>query len=185
LALPYRFQLILGVALVSLIVAIAGSIFQAAGYPWDDIVQYLDVLTVTAFATLVLAPRLAELDRSFGPVTRLVGCGIGLFGLLAMSTAGGMSLLPAGNETTELIYQAVMLVVCITLLVIGVRRTWHELVHLTAVVFTLFLLVRFVDWFWDTLPGYVFFSILAAIAFAWLVVLRRVRGRLIRARAGR
>jgi uncharacterized membrane protein len=102
--------------------------------------------------------------------------------LLIMSTAGGLSLLPAGAETREIIYQAAMLIVCVTLLVIGIRRTWNEVVHLTAVALTMFLLVRFVDWFWETLPGYVFFSILAAIAFAWLLVLRRIRGRLARTR---
>jgi uncharacterized membrane protein len=182
LALPYRFRLILGIGLLSLIVAIAGTIFQAAGYPWTDIVQHLDVLTATAFASVVLAPRLAELDRPFGAVARAVGCGVGLLGLLIMSTAGGLSLLPAGAETRKIIYQAAMLIVCVTLLVIGIRRTWNEVVHLTAVALTMFLLVRFVDWFWETLPGYVFFSILAAIAFAWLLVLRRIRGRLARTR---
>jgi len=182
LALPYRFRLILGFALLSLLVAMAGSLFQAAGYPWPDIFQHLDVLTLVAFVSSALATRLAQLDRSFAVVTRLVGFGVGLLGLLIMSSEADTSLLPAGRRTTEAIYQMVMLITCVTLLILGLRRHWTETVRLAAVALTLFLLMRFSDWFWEALPRYVFFLILAAIALAWLLVLGRIRARLPRVR---
>jgi hypothetical protein len=61
----------------------------------------------------------------------------------------------------------------------GVRRHWPETVYIAAVALTIFLFGRFVDWFWDAIPRFVFFLLLAAMAFAWLLALRRLRTRLV------
>ncbi len=178
LALPYRFRLVLGAALVSLATAVAGSIFQAAGYPWTGIVEHLDLFTLAAFALVGLAPRLGQLDPAFAAVTRLVGFGAGLLGVLIMSSAGTTSLLPASASTSEAVYQVLMLAISVGLLAFGVRWRWTETVRLSAVALTVFLLIRYVDWFWEALPGYAFFFVLAAAAMMWLLVLRRLRTRL-------
>ncbi len=183
LALAYRFSLILAMSLCAMIAALSGSLFQASGYVWTHIFEDLDVLTMTAFGSTLLAPQLRQRERGFALVTRLVGFGVALLGLLIMSTSGDSSLLPISNRTTELVYQGVILVVCVTLLVIGIRRRWNETVRLAAGMLTLFLLVRYIDWFWDSLPNYVFFAMLAGIALAWLLALRRIRGRLAKSQA--
>lgn len=180
LALPYRFRLVLAGALASLIVAIAGTVFQAAGIPWDQIASRLDMVTFAAFAVSLMAPRLGRVAPAFAPVTRLVALGSALFGLLVMSTFGGASLLPASNRTLEFVYQALTLLVSTALIVVAVRRNWTETVYLAAGVLTLFLLIRYVDWFWDEIPAFVFFLVLATIAIGWLVALRRIRQRLTR-----
>jgi uncharacterized membrane protein len=178
LALPYRFRLVLAGALLSLIVAIAGTVFQAAGIPWDQIFSRLDMVTFAAFAVSLMAPRLGRVTPAFAPVTRLMALGGALIGLLVMSTFGGASLLPASNRTIEFVYQAVTLVVSIVLIVVAVRRNWNETVYLAGGALTLFLFIRYVDWFWDEIPAYVFFLALALIAIGWLVALRRIRRRL-------
>jgi hypothetical protein len=180
LALAYGFRLILGIALVSLIVATAGSVFQAAGYPWTGQFEHLDVLALTAIAATLLAARLAELDPMFGAVTRGVGIAIGLGALLVLSTSASVSLLPTSDSATELFYQTVMLVACVAALVVGIRRRWREVVHLAAGFLTLFLFTRLVDWLWTAVPRYLFFFLIAGIAFAWLLLLRRLRSRLSR-----
>lgn len=178
LALPYRFRLILGAALLSLATAVAGSIFQAAGYPWTGIVEHLDLLTLAAFALAGLAPHLGQLDPPLAAVARLVGFGGGLLGVLVMSSDGTTSLLPFRASTSAAVYQVLMLAVSVFLLAIGVLRQWSETVRLSAVALTVFLLIRYVDWFWETLPGYAFFFVLAAAAMAWLLALGRLRTRL-------
>jgi len=37
------------------------------------------------------------------------------------------------------------------------------------------LLLRFVDWWWDVMPKYLFFLIVGLTAIAMMVVLRRLR----------
>lgn len=178
LALPYGFRLILAAALAALTIAASGSVFQASGIPWTSIAEHPEMTTLVAFGCTLLAPRLAQVNSDFGRATRLTGFGIGLLGLLLLSTFGEMSLLPLSNRAVEAIYQGLTLLASLAVLVIAVLRRWSETANLAAAVLSLFLLLRFVDWFWDALPRYVFFLVLAAIAFGWLLVMRRVRTRL-------
>jgi hypothetical protein len=179
LALPYGFRLLLGGALVAFLLALSGSVFQAAGVPWTAAMEFPEPLTAAAFLLLAVAPRFGAIHQSFGPVTRAVAFTVGFLGLLLLSIAGPASLLPTPVGVTELIYQGLMLLASVGALLVGVRRQWPETVYIAAVALTIFLFGRFVDWFWDAIPRFVFFLLLAAMAFAWLLALRRLRTRLV------
>ena len=178
LALAYGFRVILAAALVALVVALAGSMFQSAGILWTTAFDKPDLGTFLSFGLLLFAPYLARVDRSFGPTTRLTALLMGFTGLLLLANIGDMSLFPASNTTVQIFYQVVMLVATSAALVIGVRCQMSETVRTAATALSLFLLIRFIDWFWDALPAYAFFFALAALAFGWLLVLRRIRGRM-------
>ena len=178
LALAYGFRVILAAALVALAVALAGSMFQAAGIPWTIAFERPDLGTFLSFGLLILGPHLARVDASFGPTTRLTALVLGFAGVLLLSNVGDMSLFPASTTTVQIFYQVVMLVATVAALIVGVRRQMSETVRTAATALSLFLLIRFIDWFWDALPAYVVFFVLAALAFGWLLVLRRIRGRL-------
>ncbi len=178
LALPYGFRVLLGIALGAFLLALSGSVFQAAGVPWTAAFEFPEPLTGAAFLLLAVAPRFGAIHRSFAGVTRAVGFSVGFLGLLLLSSAGAASLLPTPARVAELIYQGVLMIAAVIALTIGVRRQWRETVSIAAATLTAFLLGRFVDWFWDALPQFVFFLLLAAVAFAWLLALRRLRTRL-------
>jgi hypothetical protein len=183
LAIPYRFRIVLAAALAGLAVALAATMFSVAGIEWPEIFSRLDLLMISGFSLLLLAGPLAQLDRAFAPVARLVAFGVGFLALLVLSASGSSSAAPVNAMVVEAIYQGVMLVASVSTLVVAIRHRWHETVSLVTVVFALFLLIRYVDWFWDLLPRYVFFLTLAALAFAWLIALRRMRRRLVGAPA--
>ena len=178
LAIPYRFHVILAFALAALALAMAGTLFQLAGSEWTQAVARPDLLTVAGFSLLLLAGALGSVEPRFATVTRLVGFGVGLLGLFALAEVSEWSLLPLAEGTIAGIYQTLMLIASVTALVLGVRRGWHETVGLTSTLLSLFLLTRYVDWFYDLLPRYLFFLFLAAIAFVWLLALKRLRARL-------
>jgi hypothetical protein len=177
LALPYGFRLILAASLIAFIAALSGSIFAAAGSPWTAAAEFPEVATAEAFLLLIVAPWLGAAHASFAPITRGVALSVGFLGLLVLSVSGRASLLPFPAAATEIGYQAVMLVACVAIMVAGIKRQQLETVYIAAGALSLFLLGRFVDWFWDLLPRFVFFLLLAAIAFAWLLALRRLRAR--------
>ena len=183
LAIPYGFRIILAAALFALAGTIAASFFQTVGTEWPLIFERVELLMMAAFSLLGLGFPLAHLDRGFAAVVRLVGFGVGLVCLLVLSVSGGASLMPLRSTTIEAVYQAVMLAVCVAVIVVSIRARWGETVKLASVMFVLFLLTRYVDWFWDVLPAYVFFLILAVLAFVWLLALRRIRARLMMVRA--
>lgn len=178
LALPYGFRLLLGLALVAFLLALSGSVFQAAGVPWTAAIEFPEPLTAAGFLLLIVGPRLGAIHPSFAVVTRAVALSAGFLGLLLLSSAGQASLLPTPARVSELIYQGIVLIAAVMALTIGVRRQWRETVYIAAATLTVFLLGRFVDWFWDALPQFVFFLMLAGMAFAWLLALRRLRTRL-------
>ncbi len=183
LAILYRFRLVLAIALTTLAVAVSATVFQVAGTEWTYAFVRLEVLALAGFSLLMLAIPLSAIDGGFVMVTRVVALTIGLGCLLGLASSGEMSVLPMDTRIVEGVYQALMFVACLVTLTIAVRRGWSETTNLAAVMLALFLLLRFVDWFWDLLPRYVFFLVLAAIAFGWLVVLRRMRDRLARVQA--
>ena len=179
LALPYGFRVILAVALSFLLLALSGSAFQAAGVPWTATIEFPEPLTASAFLLLAVAPRFGAFQRAFAGVTRAVGLTVGLLGLLLLSSAGPASLLPIPGRVSELIYQGVMLLASTIALTTGIRRQWRETVYVAAGALTVFLFGRFVDWFWEAVPRFVFFLLLASIAVGWLLALRRLHSRLI------
>ena len=180
LALPYGFRVILGAALVALLVALAGSVFQASGMPWTLVPEFPEIVTAASFLLATTAGRVGLAHRSFAAVTRGVSFSVGFLGLLLLSTAGPSSLLPTPSQVTELIYQAVLLLIAVVVLGMSLRRRWTESIYIAAITLTLFIFIRFIDWFWDAIPRFVFFLLLAAVAFGWLLALRRIRARLAR-----
>jgi hypothetical protein len=59
---------------------------------------------------------------------------------------------------------------------LGMRRGWSETLNLGALAFAVLLLLRYVDWWWEWMPAYLFFLIVAATAIGSLILLRRCRG---------
>jgi hypothetical protein len=178
LAIPYRFRLIFAGALAALLAAVAGTIFQLAGMPWTHVIEFPELIAVAAFMLALIGVRLQSQDPSFAAITRVVGFSCGFLGLLMLSTAGRVSLLPVPNRIAEAIYQVLIVMLGVVAMTVALRRRWNETVYVAAAALTLFIIVRFVDWFWDVLPPYLFFFLLAALAFAWLFALSRVRRRL-------
>jgi hypothetical protein len=181
LAIPYRLRVLLAAALVALPIGAAAVVFQRTGVPWSIAFERLDVITFASFCMLAFAGPLGRIDRAFRPVVRLVSFVMGFGGLLVLSTSAGTSLAPLNSRVIEAVYQGLMLVTALSTLTIAIRRQWNESVIAIGVFFALFLLTRFVDWFWDVLPRYVFFLVLAAFSFVALFVLRRLRGRVVAA----
>jgi hypothetical protein len=180
LALPYGFRVVFGVALLSLLVALAGSVFQGAGMPWTLAFEFPEIITAAALLLGLVAPRFGAPQPAFAAVARAVAFGVGFVGLLILSSAGAASLLPTPARVSEMIYQGATLLIATITLVVGIRRQWLETTFIAAAALTIFVFIRFVDWFWEALPRFVFFLLLAAFAFAWLLALRRVRGRVVR-----
>jgi len=58
---------------------------------------------------------------------------------------------------------------------LGVRARWTDVVNTGVVFFVIFLYTKFYDWWWDVMPKYLFFLVLALTAVLALVILRRLR----------
>ncbi|MEW6323245.1 MAG: hypothetical protein AB1635_19420 [Acidobacteriota bacterium] len=181
LAVPYGFRLVFGLALVALVVAVSASVFAAVGAPWTIAAERLEPAVLTAFSLVVAARAFQGPAARLAPVARLVGLFLGLGGLFVLSSTAAVSQLPLPDRVVEGIYQAAMFAASAATLGRGLAAGRAEVAQTGGAFLTLFLLARYVDWFWTLLPRYLFFLILAAMAFAVIATLQRLRARARRA----
>lgn len=60
---------------------------------------------------------------------------------------------------------------------LGVRREWADVVNTGLSFFVIFLYTKLFDWWWESMPKYLFFLVLGLSAVLILLVLRRLRSR--------
>ena len=94
-----------------------------------------------------------------------------------MSEAGATSYLPLRDSTTEAVYQVAGFAVAGVASWRGIRARRAHVANLGAAFFTLLLYLRFYHWWWDWMPGYLFFLIIGLISIGLLALFRKLRVR--------
>lgn len=107
-----------------------------------------------------------------------------LLPILVLANWGQISYLHWHTATIETMYQVAGFMLSAGAIWLGIRRGWNEVINTGVVFFVLFLYTKFLDWWWDWMPKYVFFLILALTAIVLLTVFMRLRGLLVKARMG-
>lgn len=173
-AVPWRFRIPFAFGVGALAIYLAALPFEMLGFPWTHALERPEPLIVAALALLAaqgLVPGLA-------PVVRAVLLAMALLSLLALSSARGLSLLPGSVDAIRIAYQIASVFAAAGVIAIALRRGQIETLALGATFAALFILTRFVEWWWDWMPKYLFFLILAAVAIGGLWALRLARRRL-------
>ena len=174
-AMPWRFGVPFAFGLVTAVLYPAALGFWAAGVPWSYAAQRPEPAALVALAALAVLPRLPhELVRWGRPALLILVLGA----ILVLSADGAASLLPVSESAIRGLYQVVAVLAAMATLAYGLRRGGTDVVVIGSTFAGLFLLLRFVDWWWDWMPRFLFFLILAAVSMAWLWGLRVARRRL-------
>jgi hypothetical protein len=113
--------------------------------------------------------------EAFPGTYRLIGLLAVFVSLLTLWYAGSDSFLPFEPKSIERIYQVVAFVIAAFTIRAGIKHTLSETVNLGAAFFTIFLYAKFVDWWWDWMPKYIFFFVIGAIAIGLLFAFRKIR----------
>jgi hypothetical protein len=174
-SVSYGFRLVFALSLAVLAVAMSSVFFAAAGVPWPTLVERLEPFTGSTVVLLALSRQAEHVYPGFGSAARHTGLVLTLGALLLLSNARGFSLFAFDPSTSLALYQVIFLIVAPALLWRALRRGDRPGVTIVAVMLALFFLVRYVDWFWDLLPAWAFFLVMAAAAFGSIWLLRRVR----------
>lgn len=95
--------------------------------------------------------------------------------MLVLAHWGQGSYLPLGTEVIEGMYQVLGFFGTGLTMWFGARKQWNEVVHTSVTLFVVFLYTKLFDWWWDSMPKYLFFLMLGLIAVLLLLVFRRVR----------
>jgi len=180
LALAYHFgiRLVLAGGLVSLIGWVVGVTSYWRGWWWIDFDRRAEEIMIVSVAVAFVPLVIRHRQRlAFAPVYRLVGTITFFLAVLLLSASGSSSHLRWSVTTIEHAYQILGLGAAAAVVWIGIRQGWSGLVNTGTIFFTLFLLFRLVDWWWDQLPKYVFFLLVGLVAVGLLALFKRLRRR--------
>jgi hypothetical protein len=174
-ALPFRFVLPFAAGLAAAICYAAALVVSLYGAPWNEFIQRIELMMIPA---ALMYPAWRATPRELQPWCRGVALALTLLSLLALSTFESSSLLPVSRPVVSAVYQIVAVIAALAVIALGVRTGREEALVVGAIFTALFLLGRFVDWWWDWMPKYLFFLALAAVAVACLWLLGRLRRRM-------
>jgi uncharacterized membrane protein len=126
---------------------------------------------------LFLLPQFVKQERlgGFASIYR----GFGLLALflprLVLAVWGDLSYFDLSAKSIENLYQALGFACSAAAVWLGARRHWPAVVNTGVTFFVIFLYTKFFDWWWETMPKYLFFLVLGLTAVLILLVLRRLR----------
>ena len=179
LAYHYRLRLLLLAGLVCGIIYGAALVAMLAGVFWGNLIENPENLIVPGLLVLGasrLAPR--RTPPEFPAVYHLTGLFTVFLAVFVLSITARASYLPVEHKYAEVFYQVAGLAGTAFTVWMGIRQRQAGVVYLGAGFFILLLYARFVDWWWDWMPKYLFFLVIGLISVGLLVLFKRLRGRL-------
>ena len=176
LAYSYGLRLQLAAGLMCWLVFLSAMLVSWTGAWWQSFYARPEGFIVGGLLIVGTARLLSHRRYSeFAGTYRLIGLLSIFISLLALWHAGYNSFFPLDPTVVERFYQIAAFACAALTIWIGIRRNLSGTVNLGAASFTIFLFVKFVDWWWDWMPKYLFFFIVGAIAIGLLFAFRRMR----------
>jgi hypothetical protein len=179
LAYGYRLRLLLSVGIISLALFLAGIIMQGSGAEWIGCVERLESLLPAGILVMLLPGVLGHRDHpGFSPVYRVFGLVFLFLPVILLANEGDLSYLPLSGAAVRIVYQVLGFAGGAAAIGLGITRREKEMVYGGSIAFVALLYSKFIFWWWDWIPKYLFFLIVGVSAIVVLLILKRLRAAL-------
>ena len=171
-AYAYGLRLPLAAGVAGLAVWSAGEIAASAGLLWTAMTDRPETFLPAGFLLFALPFVLPHRRRAdFPPVYRIAGLTAVLLPVLVLANTGGASFLHLGKSRIEIAYQIAGFLLAGGAIALGIRWRLADTVYTASAFFAAFLFTKYVDWWWNWMPHYLFFLAvgLSAVAILWLL----------------
>ena len=170
-------RLLLAAGILCLIAYLSARAGAWRGLYWLDLGERPESF-LPAAVLLFLLPRIIDHRRfpGFPTIYRVFALLAFFLPLLVLAYWGSASYLDFDAKTIEHGYQIAGFALSAGVIWLGTRREWPAVFNTGITFFVLFLYTKMFDWWWDSMPKYLFFLILGLTAILVLLVLRRLRG---------
>ena len=192
LAYAFDVRLLLAMAIISLAGFIAARVGAWSGMYWIYAGERPENLLLPAmliFSVPLLNALVARLWHhqwtntlfsqqnysGFAPIYRVFGILLLLIPVLVLSNWGQGSYLNIDADLIEGFYQLAGFIISAGLIALGIKKQWSDVVNTGNVFFVLFLYTKIFDWWWEIMPKYLFFLVIALSSVLMLFVYKRVR----------
>ncbi len=184
LAYTCDLRLLLVAGILCLVAWVAARTGTWDGIYWLDFGRRPENFFPVAIALFCFPQWVDHAARSgFAMTYRVCGLLALLLPVLVLAHWGEASYLDLDRGLIEGSYQLAGFALSALAVWLGVRRNWQDTVNTGIVFFVVFLYSKFFDWWWDSMPKYLFFLVLGMAAVLVLLVLRRLRAAAGRAQA--
>ncbi|MDH3342939.1 MAG: DUF2157 domain-containing protein [Gammaproteobacteria bacterium] len=176
LAYAFDVRLLLAVGILSLAGFIAARVGSWSGMYWLSFGERPENFFVPALL-IFSAPLWLQYKRysGFAPIYRVFGCLLFLFPVLVLSNWGYISYLTWDASVIEGSYQLLGFILSAGLIALGIRQLWRDVINTGNAFFVLFLYTKMFDWWWDIMPKYLFFLVIALSSLLMLFIYKRIR----------
>jgi hypothetical protein len=187
LLLAYRceLRLLLVAGLVCVAVWIAARAGTWGGMYWLSMGERPENF-LPAGVLAFLFPLLVQHRRypGFAATYRVFGLLCLLLPVLVLGNWGMASYLDWPPALIEGAYQVLGFGLSAVAIWLGIRRGWADTTNTGVVFFVIFLYTKLFDWWWEIMPKWLFFLVLALAAVLLLLVFQRLRGGVVRPTVG-
>lgn len=169
-----RLLLVAGIACIAAYIAARAGTF--GGMYWLGFGERPENFFPAAIVLFCL-PQFIDHSRhaGFAQTWRVAGLLCLLLPMLLLANWAWGSYLPGSTKVIQHVYQIAGFALSAGAIWLGIRRGWNEVVNTGVTFFAIFLYTRFFDWWWDAVPKYLFFALLALTAVLLLLVFGRLR----------
>jgi len=176
LAYAFDVRLLLAMGILSLAGFIAARTGSWSGMYWLSFGEKPENFILPALLIFTVPLWLRQQYYSgFAPIYRVFGCLLLLLPVLVLSNWGDGSYLFLDAAVIEGSYQLLGFVISAGLVALGIRQHWPDVINTGNAFFVLFLYTKMFDWWWDVMPKYLFFLVIALSSLLLLFVYKRIR----------
>ena len=176
LAYACDLRLLLAAGILCIMAFVSARVGTWCGLYWLSFGERPENFFVSA-AILFLVPQVIRHDRfaGFAAIYRVFALLALFLPMLVLANWGRVSYLDFDADIIEGGYQVLGFVLSAAFMWLGARRGWREVTNTAMTFFVIFLYTKLFDWWWETMPKYLFFLILGLTAVLFLMMLRRLR----------
>ena len=176
LAYAYDVRLLQVAGVLCIIAFVSARVGAWSGWYWIHFGERPENFFPVAML-LFLVPQFTNHDRftGFALSYRVFGMVTLLLPVLVLGHWGSGSYINADRDIIEGGYQVAGFALSAGFIWYGIRRSWGHVVYTGVTFFVIFAYTKFFDWWWEVMPKYLFFLVMALIAILCLVVLKRLR----------
>lgn len=169
-------RLLLAAGLLCLLAFIAARVGTWSGCYWLSVGERPENFFPAALLIFAVPQFLPQRRFSgFAAIYRVFGLLALFLPMLVLANWGQGSYLPYDRDLLEGGYQLLGFAASALFIWLGSRRDWPEVVNTGLTFFVIFLYTKLFDWWWESMPKYLFFLVLGLVAVLLLLILRRLR----------
>lgn len=176
LAYACELRLLLAAGIICLIGFISARIGTWSGMYWLDAGERPENFFPAAIVLFLIPQFVSHLRfAGFATLYRVFALLSLLLPMLILANWGGGSYLDMDTDFIKHSYQVAGFLFSAGAIWLGIRRHWPEMVNTGVTFFVIFLYTKFYDWWWESMPKYLFFLVLGLTAVLILLILKRLR----------